>query len=137
MGDVLLQVLLHSRLAEELPEEERWSIDDVAGDFVAKMVRRNPHVFGDTEVRDTAEIVENWERIKREENPRQSLLDGVTWSLPGLMLAAKVLSRAGFKPPAEDESLGGKLLRLVFEAGKEADAEGELREAVRRYAQEL
>jgi NTP pyrophosphatase (non-canonical NTP hydrolase) len=137
MGDVLLQVLLHSRLAEELPEEERWSIDDVAADFVAKMIRRNPHVFGDTEVRDTAEIVENWERIKREENPRQSPLDGVTWSLPALMLAAKVLARTNMRPPAPDESLGGKLLRVVLEAGKDADAEGELRDAVRRYVQEL
>jgi XTP/dITP diphosphohydrolase len=137
MGDVLLQVLLHSRLAEELPGDEAWNIDDVAGDFVAKMIRRNPHVFGDIKVEDTAEIVENWERIKLEENPRQSLMDGVTWSLPALMLAAKVLSRAGYKTPEGGESLGDRLLRLVHEAGKEADAEAELREAVRRYAREL
>lgn len=136
MGDVLLQVLLHSRLAEELPPDEAWNIDDVAGDFVAKMIRRNPHVFGDTKVEDTAEIVENWERIKREENPRQSIVDGLTWSLPALMLAAKVLSRAGYKPPTDD-SPGGRLLRLVWEMGQGADPEGELREAVRRYAREL
>ena len=136
MGDVLLQVLLHSRMAEELPPDEAWNIDDVAGDFVAKMIRRNPHVFGDVMVEDTAEIMENWERIKREERPRKSLLDGVTWSLPALMLAAEVLSRAGFKPPADD-SAGGRLLKLVWEMGPDADAEGELREAVRRYAEGL
>jgi XTP/dITP diphosphohydrolase len=136
MGDVLLQVLLHSRLAEELPPEDAWNIDDVAGDFVEKMIRRNPHVFGDTKVEDTAQIVENWERIKREERPRKSVVDGVTWSLPGLMLAAKVLSRAGFTAP-EDDTPGGRLLKLVWEMGPDADPEGELREAVRRYADGL
>lgn len=129
MGDVLLQVLLHARLAEELPEDERWSIDDVAGDFVAKMIRRNPHVFGDVQVRDTAEIVENWERIKREEGP-----GAVTWSLPALVLARKLLAKRKTPPPGDDGSLGGRLLRLVAEAGPDADPEAELREAVRRYA---
>lgn len=136
MGDVLLQVLLHSRLAEELPPDEAWTIDDVAGDFVAKMIRRNPHVFGDVKVEDTAQIMENWERIKQEENPRKSIVDGVTWSLPALMLASKVLKRAAMVAP-DDDSAGGRLLKLVWEMGADADAEGELREAVRRYAQGL
>ena len=67
MGDVLLQVLLHAQLAEELPEDERWNIDDVAGDFVAKMIRRNPHVFGGVAVENIDEIIANWERVKAEE----------------------------------------------------------------------
>ncbi len=50
LGDVLLQVVLHARLAEDLPEDERWSIDDVAGGLVEKMIRRNPHVFAGVEV---------------------------------------------------------------------------------------
>ena len=52
LGDVLLQVLLHARLAEERPEGERWSIDDVAGGLVEKMIRRNPHVFAGAKVED-------------------------------------------------------------------------------------
>jgi XTP/dITP diphosphohydrolase len=145
MGDVLLQVLLHARLAEELPPDERWSIDDVAGDFVAKMVRRNPHVFSDTAVRDVDEIVDNWERIKQAEKPRAGVADGVTWSLPALMLAAKLLTRAQRAgapgPDVADGSLGGRLLALLAEAGVggagSADPEGELRAALRRYADRL
>ncbi len=138
MGDVLLQVLLHSRLAEELPEGEAWNVDDVAGDFVEKMTRRNPHVFGETEVRDAAEVVENWERIKRAEKPQQSFAQSQTWSLPALVLATKMLDkarRAGAAEPAGGPSLGEKLLKLVAEAGPEIDAEAELRLALRRYAE--
>lgn len=129
MGDVLLQVLLHARLAEELPGEENWNIDDVAGDFVAKMVRRNPHVFGDVEVRDAAEVVQNWERIKREEGQGE-----ITWSLPALVLATKLLAKLMRVPPGDDDSLGGRLLRMVADAGPEIDAEASLRQALRRYA---
>ena len=70
LGDVLLQVVLHARLAEELPEDERWTIDDVAGGLVDKMIRRNPHVFAGAEVGTLEEITENWERIKRAEKAR-------------------------------------------------------------------
>ena len=68
IGDVLLQVLLHARIAEELPEDERWTIDDVAGDFVAKMIRRNPHVFEPgRQTDDLDEIFANWNAAKRAE----------------------------------------------------------------------
>lgn len=68
IGDVLLQVLLHARIAEERPEDERWTIDDVAGEFVAKMIRRNPHVFEPgRETDDLDEIVANWHAVKRAE----------------------------------------------------------------------
>ena len=70
LGDVLLQVVLHARLAEDLPEGERWNVDDVAGELVDKMVRRNPHVFAGGEARRLEEIVANWERIKRAEKAR-------------------------------------------------------------------
>jgi len=128
MGDVLLQVLLHSRLAEELPEGERWSIDDVAGDFVDKMIRRNPHVFGGVTVESTQEIVENWERIKREERGHEK--SSVTWSLPALVLAAKLLPKVTI--PEDDDTLGAGILRQVAAAG-EQDAEAEVRRALRRY----
>ena len=89
LGDVLLQVVLHARLAEELPEDERWTVDDVAGGLVDKMIRRNPHVFAGAEAGTLEEITENWERIKRAEKARDSVLDGVALSQPALALAAQ------------------------------------------------
>ncbi|GAB4049326.1 nucleoside triphosphate pyrophosphohydrolase [Catellatospora paridis] len=138
MGDVLLQVLFHAQLAQELPEDERWNVDDVAGDFVAKMVRRNPHVFADTPAEDIEEIIATWERVKAEEKGgSRAPLDGVTWSLPSLTLAAKLLVRArrhGLPEPVPSDTLGGRLLALVSAAGEDADAEAALREELHRYA---
>jgi len=129
MGDVLLQVLLHARLAEELPEGERWNVDDVAGDFVDKMIRRNPHVFSGVTVESTQEVVENWERIKRAERPHDK--ESITWSLPALVLAAKLLPKVTI--PEDDDGLAARLLRVIAEAGPGADAEAAVREALRRY----
>jgi XTP/dITP diphosphohydrolase len=148
IGDVLLQVLLHARLAEELPEERRWTIDDVAADFVAKMVRRNPHVFAGVDVADVDEIVENWERIKRDEKARSSAMDGIALAQPALSLAAKVLARAeraglSTPPPAvpdvvdtsDTEALGIALFGIVAAARSAGvDAEAALRRAVLDYA---
>ncbi|HEX2358118.1 MAG TPA: MazG family protein [Micromonosporaceae bacterium] len=145
IGDVLLQVLLHARLAEELPADERWTIDDVAGDFVAKMIRRNPHVFGSTDVADVEEIIENWEQIKRAEKDRGSALEGIAWSQPALALTAKILSRAdragiSVPPPAASsadsrEALGAALFAAVVDAREHGlDAEAALRAAALAYA---
>ncbi|MPZ25984.1 MAG: nucleoside triphosphate pyrophosphohydrolase [Micromonosporaceae bacterium] len=149
IGDVLLQVLLHARLAEELPEPQRWTIDDVAADFVAKMIRRNPHVFAGVEVAGMDEILENWERIKRAEKPRDSVLDGVARAQPALALADAILSRlerAGLGAPApaaptsvdaaDPEALGTALLGIVAAArAAGVDAEAALRRAVLAYAE--
>jgi XTP/dITP diphosphohydrolase len=151
LGDVLLQVLLHARLAEELPEAERWTIDDVAADFVAKMVRRNPHVFAGVAVADVDEIVANWERIKRDEKARESALDGIAMSQPALSLAAKVLTRverAGLAVPApqspdavdtsDAEALGAALLGIVAAAQAAGlDAEAALRRATLAHAETI
>jgi XTP/dITP diphosphohydrolase len=149
IGDVLLQVLLHARLAEELPEDERWTIDDVAGDFVAKMIRRNPHVFASAEVADVDEIIENWEQIKKTEKARGSALEGIAWSQPSLALTAKILSRAeragvSVAAPAArstadtvdtQEALGAALFAIVAEARERGlDAEAALRAAALAYA---
>ena len=68
IGDVLLQVLLHARIAEELPEDERWTVDDVAAEFVEKMIRRNPHVFEPgRQTDDLDEILANWNAVKAAE----------------------------------------------------------------------
>ncbi|MFD0823288.1 nucleoside triphosphate pyrophosphohydrolase, partial [Micromonospora zhanjiangensis] len=127
LGDVLLQVVLHARLAEELPDGERWNVDDVAGGLVDKMIRRNPHVFADERVDTVEEITANWERIKRAEKPAGSALDGIALSQPALSLAAKILHRAGRagldvplpEPADEPERLGAHLLATVAQAGAE------------------
>jgi XTP/dITP diphosphohydrolase len=148
IGDVLLQVLLHARLAEELPGDQRWTIDDVAADFVAKMIRRNPHVFAGVEVAGTDEILANWERIKQAEKPRDSVLDGVVLAQPALALAGAILARAeraelrvppppGAPPvdPADPDRLGDALLAIVAAArAAGTDAEAALRRAALRHA---
>jgi XTP/dITP diphosphohydrolase len=139
LGDVLLQIVLHARLAEDLPEDERWNVDDVAGDLVDKLVRRNPHVFAGQSVEGLEEITENWERIKKAEKSRDSALDGIALSQPALALAAKILqraNRAGLRVPLpEGADLGATLLRQVASAGE--DAEAALRQAALRYADDV
>jgi XTP/dITP diphosphohydrolase len=149
LGDVLLQVVLHARLAEDADDEEdRWSVDDVAGDLVDKLIRRNPHVFGDAIVDSIEEITANWEQIKKAEKTRESALDGIALSQPALSLAAKLLSRAqraGIDvplPPASgeltetDESLGAGLLAIVAAARRRGlDPEAALRAAALRYGE--
>jgi len=138
LGDVLLQVVLHARLGEETAG---FSIDDVAGDLVDKLIRRNPHVFAGTAVGGLDEITENWEQIKRAEKARASAMDGLALSQPALSLAAKVLQRAeraGLPVSVPDtpaagaeESLGRALFALVAQARAEGlDPEAALRKAV-------
>ncbi|MEU7975136.1 nucleoside triphosphate pyrophosphohydrolase [Micromonospora sp. NPDC049089] len=153
LGDVLLQVVLHARLAEELPEDERWTIDDVAGGLVDKMIRRNPHVFAGAEAGTLEEITENWERIKRAEKARHSVLDGVALSQPALALATQILDRAARRgvdvplPSADAEadadadaeaSLGVDLLARVA-AAREAgiDPEAALRRTTLAHAEAI
>jgi XTP/dITP diphosphohydrolase len=139
LGDVLLQVVLHARLAEDLPEDERWTVDDVAGGLVDKMVRRNPHVFAGESVDSVEDIIDNWERIKKEEKARESVLEGVALSQPALALAAKILQRterAGLAVPLPSGAgLGASLLRTVAEARRDGrDPEAALRAATLQYA---
>ena len=131
LGDVLLQVVLHARMAEEA--DPPWSVDDLAGDLVEKLIRRNPHVFGDQVVAGVDEIIQNWERIKREEKSRGSAMDGIALSQPALALAAKVLSRARraeipVPPPSAGDPMGVRLWSLAVEAqAAGVDAEAALR----------
>ncbi|BBH66151.1 nucleoside triphosphate pyrophosphohydrolase [Actinoplanes sp. OR16] len=139
LGDVLLQVVLHARLAEEQPDGRGWNIDDVAGGLVEKMVRRNPHVFAGERIEDIEEITANWERIKQEEKARESVLDGIALSQPALALAAKILHRVerGSLPVPMPRSvdLGTSLLNVVAEARAAGlDPEAELRRATLDYA---
>jgi len=135
LGDLLLQVYFHARIAEEDPEG--FSIDDVAGGIVDKLVHRHPHVFAGLDVADVDEVERNWESLKATEKSRASVLDGIPVDLPALALAEKVLGRAarvGVAPTAAD-TLGDRLLALVVESRSSGvDAEQALREAVRALA---
>jgi XTP/dITP diphosphohydrolase len=134
LGDVLLQVYLHAAIAAETGA---FDIDDVAAGLKEKMIRRNPHVFGDVVESDPARINETWEAVKAAEKERSGLFDGIPNTLPALTRAAKVLDRlerSGTPLPTPDpDDLGDRLLALVAEArALGEDPEQALRDAVRR-----
>ncbi|MFH9711886.1 nucleoside triphosphate pyrophosphohydrolase [Streptomyces luteogriseus] len=141
LGDVLLQVVFHARIAEEgRPEDgaEPFSIDDVAGGIVAKLIHRHPHVFGDATATTPEEVKEHWLRTKAVEKQRTSITEGIPLGQPGLALAAKLASRvrtAGLDIPLPPvEGLGYDLLALAVRAESEGvDPEAALRAAARAY----
>ena len=99
LGDLALQVVFLGELARR---EGRFGPDDVVRSIVTKLVRRHPHVFGDTEVEGSEEVLKNWERIKAEEKKDRGVLEGVPRSLPALMRAQRMsekVSRVGFDWP--------------------------------------
>lgn len=108
LGDLLLQIVFHAQIAAENGE---FGIADVCHRISHKLRHRHPHVFGDVTVRDSGEVVDNWERLKRQEAehaPRTSVLDGVPTALPSLRRAAELQKRAarvGFDWPDVDGPL--------------------------------
>jgi XTP/dITP diphosphohydrolase len=145
LGDVLLQVVFHARIAAERADGTGYTIDDVAGGIVAKLVRRHPHVFGDVTVSGHEEVKRNWDAIKAAEREAAagtpaSALDGVPFGQPALALAAQLQRRAERAgAPAELADLGGgELGAALFALAAQARAAGldpelELRAAARRY----
>ena len=93
LGDLLLQVFFHARVAED-DKDQPFNIEDIAKGIADKLERRHPHVFGETLVTDSSEILENWEKQKAEEKGRTSAIDGVPLGQPALPLIAKLLYRA-------------------------------------------
>ena len=93
LGDVLLQVYFHSRMAQDHPTDP-FSIEDVARGIADKLISRHPHVFENLEVSGTEEIIDNWEAIKAKEKGRTSAIDGIAMSQPALPLVSKILYRA-------------------------------------------
>jgi XTP/dITP diphosphohydrolase len=148
LGDVLLQVVFHARIAAERPGEDGgYDIDDIADTLVAKLVRRHPHVFADVSVSSAEDVNRNWDEIKKAERAGKgsggppSVLDGVVFGQPALSLAAQLLrraERAGFPAgdrPAGGEGLGDQLLELAARARVAGlDPETELRAVARRLA---
>ncbi len=149
LGDVLLQVVFHARVAEEDPEEP-FSLDEIAAGIVEKLVRRHPHVFADGDATTPEQVAANWETIKHTEKAGRvsgDVLDGIPAALPALARATKVLDRldaAGrldaARAIAAEESAGGsaegRLLDLLLQLRAEGiDAEAAARSAVRRLSE--
>ena len=93
LGDLLLQIVFHARMAEEAGD---FSMQDVVDTVTEKLIRRHPHVFGDISVQDAAEVIVNWDAIKRREKKQKpkSALDGVPQGLPALLRANKLQMKA-------------------------------------------
>lgn len=124
LGDVLLQVLLHSQIASE---EGAFSIEDVSRELKEKLIHRHPHVFGNVKVNSTDDILNNWDKLKAEEKThRKSAMDGISKAQSALMSAQKISKRAvktGFEWPNEKSLYD--CIYSEFEEFKEAEAKGD------------
>lgn len=140
LGDVLLQVAFHAVVAEEAGT---FSYEDVERSIVTKLVRRHPHVFGETRVEDAAEVKRNWDRIKAEEHRRElSPAERVPRGLPALMRASELGRKLGWDAPEDlkptldaakpTEQSIGELLLAVVDYARAAGVDPEL--ALRRAA---
>ncbi|GGU94639.1 nucleoside triphosphate pyrophosphohydrolase [Streptomyces albospinus] len=137
LGDVLLQVVFHARIAQDDPDEP-FSVDDVAGTIVEKLLHRHPHVFGAETAETPEDVKAHWLRTKAEEKQRESVTEGIPLAQPGLALAAKLASRvrtAGLDVPTPSgQGIGYELLSLAVRAESEGvDPEAALRAAARTY----
>jgi len=157
LGDLLLQVVLHSQMAAE---ENRFTLEDVAGVIADKLIHRHPHVFGEIRLPDSEAVLNQWDCIKRVEKiNRVSALDGVPKTLPALARAQKVqgkAARVGFDwsdaagplekiheelrevqttPESQlEEEIGDLLFAVVnFARKKKLDAEQALSRATRKF----
>jgi len=92
LGDLLLQVVFHARIAEETAPD--FTLDSIAQGVVDKLVRRHPHVFTDLEVTTNEELEDNWAAIKAAEKPRESVTDGVPAAMPSLQVATQLMYRS-------------------------------------------
>lgn len=123
LGDVLLQVVFHAQIETE---EGRFDIHDVANDICVKLIHRHPHVFGEVKVKDSTEVLGNWEQIKSEEKSRVTLTDKLTSippMLPALIRAQKVGKKASFFDFENIEDVYAKLYEEIDEI-KEAQRTG-------------
>ncbi|HEX4790701.1 MAG TPA: MazG family protein [Actinospica sp.] len=117
LGDVLLQVAFHARIAQEHAEDP-FGIDDVAQGIVTKLIGRHPHVFGGARAETAADVEANWDRLKAQEKGRTSAVEGVPLAQPALSLADKLLKRA------RNANLDVTLPQLSEELGQPADVSG-------------
>ena len=150
LGDVLLQVYFHARIAQEDPTDP-FTIEDVAQGIADKLIRRHPHVFAGVEVRDSQEVLQNWEEIKKQEKGRTSALDGIAMAQPALPLIEKLLYRAekynvdlqtpdavNIEGAADEGAVGQALLAVIAWAHANGiDAEAALRKEAHKLSQQV
>jgi XTP/dITP diphosphohydrolase len=150
LGDLLLQVYFHSRMAEE-DIDSPFDIEDVAKGVADKLIRRHPHVFGETKVGSSDEVLENWESQKAAEKGRTSLIDGVPLAQPALSLATKIIYRinkldaqlpisksVSISPEITEDQFGELLLGLIAQAvEKGIDPEAALRSAAKSLIERI
>ena len=148
LGDVLLQVYFHSRIAQDHPTDP-FSIEDVARAIADKLISRHPHVFDNLAVSGTEEIIENWEAIKAREKGRTSAIDGIAMAQPALPLVAKILYRAEkykvdldvnsySSDTATEESVGEALASVIAWAHENGiDPENALRAQAREMIRQI
>ena len=134
LGDVLLQIMLHSQIAYENGD---FNVEDVIDGVAKKMVLRHPHVFGDVSVENSAQVLENWDKIKKTEKHQTSYTDtlkSVPMSYPALMRAQKIQKRAG-KVGFDFESIEAPLQKLNEEHAEllEAIATGDKEKITEEY----
>ena len=118
LGDLLLQVVFHARIAQETDPE--FSLDAIAQGVVDKLIRRHPHVFTDLVVTTNEELEANWAKIKSEEKQRESVTDGVPIAMPALQLATQLIYRArNSGVPTSDSSVKESLRQIIGDTSQE------------------
>ena len=139
LGDLLLQVVFHARIAQE--QDPNFTLDSIAQGVVDKLIRRHPHVFEGLEVNSTAELEANWANIKSSEKARESVTDGIPTAMPALQLATQLTYRArendlkSVSPqlveevaqlvgPVSEESIA-RILLAVVELARQSDVDAE------------
>ena len=149
LGDLLLQVYFHSRVAED-DKDAPFNIEDVAKGIADKLIHRHPHVFTDSDVT-YDDVLENWEKQKREEKGRTSAVDGVPLGQPAMSLATKMIYRSeksGYSvpiahpveiaPDISESELGEVLFGLIDQAQAAGlDPEVALRAATKKYIEAI
>ncbi|MCX6440521.1 MAG: MazG family protein [Actinobacteria bacterium] len=148
LGDVLLQVYFHARIAQD-DAVDPFTIEDVAQTIADKLIRRHPHVFEGLEVDGAEDVLKNWEEIKRAEKGRTSALDGIAMAQPALPLIEKLLYRAKTHDveleipqvndgPADESAVGQALLSVIAWAHANGiDAEAALRKQAMQLSEQI
>jgi tetrapyrrole methylase family protein/MazG family protein len=139
LGDLLFQVFLHATLATE---EGRFTLEDVVRGISDKLVGRHPHVFGDATVDSADEVAERWERLKKAEKGRASVMDGIPATLPALAYALKVQRKAAsqgvdWRTLVEGDDAPGALGRRLLDIVDDARTAGDDPETELRVAAEM
>ena len=122
LGDVLLQVVFHSKIAQE-HSQDPFNIDDVADVITNKLIKRHPHIFSDSKDLTSLEVENNWEMLKQKEKNRTSITDGVPVAMPALMHADKLITRV---KSVKDEIAQVKENQLVNDVKKDLNSETEV-----------